>query len=167
MRTKTPRKKETKSGLEIVERDMKKRVVERVSFSHRPRIGDLFRVTKTQTTFGPALPIMADDCVDGSTVFERLDDDARDRLIAQLKLEIPLLSDPALRSWLSRVAKKIGTEIGAPLTLTSEDGPRLLALVRCAVGLDDLLRALEQKDAKEVRRLRALYGAKQKGKKQS
>lgn len=166
MRSKTPRKEETKSEkLTITEGNMRKRSVERVIFSRRPIVGDFMRVTKTETLFGPSLPIMAEDCVDRTTTIDVLDDEARDRIFAQLALEIPLLSDPALRSWLSHVAKKIGTEIGAPLTLTREDAPKILALIRFAVGLDDLLRALEKKDAKEIARLRALYGKKQKGKK--
>lgn len=165
MRTKTTKKKETKSGLEIVERDASKRRVERVIFRDHPLPADLFRVVGMSTHFGPTYPVFADDCVERTTILERLDDDARGRLIAQLELEIPLLSDPALRSWLSYAAKKIGTEIGAPLQLKREDAPKLLALIRFAVGLDDLLRALEKKDAKEIARLRALYGKKQKGKK--
>jgi len=159
------KKTQKSETLTIQSSDTKTRQIETLVFSRRPFVGDLFRVTRTRTTFGPQLPIMAEDTLARETVLEALPDDALARLTAQLELEIPLLSNPDLRRWLSHVAKKIGTEIGAPLTLTRDDGAKLLALVRCAVGLDDILRALEKKDAKEVRRLRALYGSKLKGKK--
>jgi len=142
--------------LSIVSINQRRREIERVVFSRRPLVGDFLRVKSTSTIFGPAHPIMADDVVDRTTKIDVLEDEALERLKTQLESEIPLLSDPALRSWLSYVAKKIGTEI-SPLTLSREDHPKLIALVRFAVGLDDLLRALEKKDRKEIARLRELY----------
>jgi hypothetical protein len=151
-------KKTQKSELTIQSSDSKTRQIETLVFSRRPFVGDLFRVTRTRTTFGPQLPIMAEDTLARETVLEALPDDALARLTAQLELEIPLLSNPDLRRWLLHVAKKIG--IGGALTLTRDDGAKLLALVRCAVGLDDLLRALREKDYPRVRRLQSLYEAK-------
>lgn len=143
---------------------IKGRAHSRVTFDRRPATGEFFQVRRTETAFGP-IGFIPEETVSFSVWLEVLDDSSRDKMLAQLALEVPRLQDPELRSWLSHVAKKIGTEIGAPLTLTREDAHRLLAIVRMAVGLDDLLRALEQKDTREIRRLRALYGAKTKEKK--
>lgn len=152
------KKTQKSEPLTIQSSDSKTRQIETLVFSRRPFVGDLFRVTRTRTTFGPQLPIMAEDTLARETVLEALPDDALARLTAQLELEIPLLSNPDLRRWLLYVAKKIG--IGGTLTLTRDDGAKLLALVRFTVGLDDLLRALREKDYPRVRRLQSLYEAK-------
>lgn len=143
--------------LTIQSSDTKTREIETIVFSRRPFVGDLFRVTRTRTTFGPQLPIMAEDTLARETVLEAIADDALDRLRAQLEREIQNLKSPLFRAWLSRVSKKIGTQIGEPMTLSAKDEENLITLVRCAVGLDDLLRALDRGDKKEIARLRALY----------
>lgn len=152
-------KKTQKSDtLTIQSSDPKTRQSETLVFSRRPVVGDFFRVKRTSTTFGPELSPMSGDVIARSTHLEAIADDERARAITQLEIEIPLLSNPDLRRWLLYVAKKIG--IGGTLTLTRDDGAKLLALVRFAVGLDDLLRALREKDYPRVRRLQSLYEAK-------
>jgi hypothetical protein len=152
--------KSDRFGLEQI----KGRAHSRVAFDRRPATGEFFQVRRTETAFGP-IGNIPEDTVSFSVWLEVLDDSSRDKMLAQLALEVPRLQDPDLRRWMTYVAKKITTEAGAPLELDRDDAHRLLALVRMAVGLDDLLRALEQKDAVEARRLRVLYGAKTKEKK--